>query len=369
MTKLEINPIVFLTIDSWGYSQNFAGNAIHSANPEVFNLLCQNFFFQILESLKNATAKSNQASLESGRIILPEKEKIAAMLFENSFEKNPCLEKIIKKISTLNSRLLIFADTKDKLSNNTISAIKKLAGSSGIADEKISISSELNLEIENNDGVLILNFGNVCLQNLALRILSDGKIFKKISVFASLLPFRFPPAIEKNILTIFPDENPTSILNEVIAENNLNQFLISNSSLVNVEAKITDAVNSKKYVFVRANISDLRQAVETESFGQVVKAIKKIDQSLAKIFTAVLKNSGVLIITAAIGGGEQMIENSKRKNFIPFVIAGEKFQKKVSNFVPSVIKSKGTVADIAPTILDILKIEKPTAMTGESLIK
>jgi len=54
---------------------------------------------------------------------------------------------------------------------------------------------------------------------------------------------------------------------------------------------------------------------------------------------------------------------------VPFYLIGKEFEHQKSNSEPEEKQSSGLLADIAPTILELMVIEKPTEMTGESLIK
>ena len=95
-----------------------------------------------------------------------------------------------------------------------------------------------------------------------------------------------------------------------------------------------------------------------------IKAVEKVDECVGKIIEKVKSLNGVALITADHGNCEHMIEGynetdtAHTTNPVFFMI----FNQNVK------IRSKGVLADIAPTILDLLKIEKPDEMTGESMI-
>jgi len=81
---------------------------------------------------------------------------------------------------------------------------------------------------------------------------------------------------------------------------------------------------------------------------------------------AVLAQNGVLLITADHGNAEQMIDYETRgpftahtTNVVPLIAIG----------VGDVELKEGRLADLAPTMLDIMGLEKPAEMTGNSLIK
>ena len=83
-----------------------------------------------------------------------------------------------------------------------------------------------------------------------------------------------------------------------------------------------------------------------------------------RVVEAIRNNDGVLIITADHGNSEQMIDYT----------TGEPHTAHTTNLVPLVLIGKeaklrpGRLADLTPTMLDIMGIEKPKEMTGETLI-
>jgi len=107
----------------------------------------------------------------------------------------------------------------------------------------------------------------------------------------------------------------------------------------------------------------------TGNFKATVEAIESIDSNLKIIVDAVKEYGVTLLITADHGNAEEMI-NPK---------TGEVSTKHSSNPVPLILvqpekfnyyqlKPRGILADIAPTILDLMNLKKPNEMTGKSLI-
>ena len=96
-----------------------------------------------------------------------------------------------------------------------------------------------------------------------------------------------------------------------------------------------------------------------------VKAVEAVDECIGKVADAVLEMGGVILITADHGNAEQMIDPSDKSvftahttNVVPLVMAGLDAKLK-----------KGRLADLTPTMLDIMGLEKPSEMTGESLLE
>ena len=103
----------------------------------------------------------------------------------------------------------------------------------------------------------------------------------------------------------------------------------------------------------------------TGSLDAAIKAVEAVDECVGKIVKAVEKVNGVLLITADHGNAEQMIDyktgephTAHTTNPVPLILVGMENAK----------LREGRLADLAPTMLDIMNLEKPAEMTGESLI-
>ncbi|MEK7076141.1 MAG: 2,3-bisphosphoglycerate-independent phosphoglycerate mutase [Patescibacteria group bacterium] len=109
-----------------------------------------------------------------------------------------------------------------------------------------------------------------------------------------------------------------------------------------------------------------------------VRGIKAIDNVLGKIKSAVLERGGTMIVTADHGNAESLTykssgesETKHNDNPVLFYLIGEEFERHRSDddIASTMKQSSGLLADIAPTILELMGIEKPAEMTGESLLK
>lgn len=133
-------------------------------------------------------------------------------------------------------------------------------------------------------------------------------------------------------------------------------------------AKSIEKSLQKGAEFVCANLANGDMVGHTGNFEASVTACEALDDVLAIVHKAVVKVHGILVVTSDHGNVESVLtengspDTEHNANPVPFLVCG----------CPShcaVIRSKGTLADIAPTILDIMQIEKPTQMTGRSLLK
>ena len=93
-----------------------------------------------------------------------------------------------------------------------------------------------------------------------------------------------------------------------------------------------------------------------------LKAVEAVDECLGKVIKKVKEKDGIAMVTADHGNVEEMFEDGKPKtahtsNPVPFILIGEDVKLK-----------RGVLGNIAPTILEILDIEKPDEMGCESLI-
>ena len=162
---------------------------------------------------------------------------------------------------------------------------------------------------------------------------------------------------------------------------NENRVMISSPKVANYAQKpemsareITQVVkkNIKKdiYDFYAINFANTDMVGHTGNLGAAIKAAEVVDQCVGEIAKEILKKKGTCVITADHGNSDEMIDlktgdilTMHSKNPVPFIIVGSEFEKKKIK-----LRSGGILADIAPTILEIMKIKKPKEMTGKTLI-
>ena len=137
-------------------------------------------------------------------------------------------------------------------------------------------------------------------------------------------------------------------------------------SALEVTDKVVEAINSGKYDSIILNYANPDMVGHTGSLEAAVKAVETIDGCIGKVVEAIEKQNGVLIITADHGNAEQMIDyktgepqTAHTTNPVPLILVG----------LEGVKLKEGKLADLAPTMLDIMGLEKPQEMTGESLIE
>ena len=136
-------------------------------------------------------------------------------------------------------------------------------------------------------------------------------------------------------------------------------------SACEVTDKVVDAINSKKYDSIILNYANPDMVGHTGNLEAAIKAIETIDKCVQRVVEAVNAQNGMLLITADHGNSEQMIDYK----------TGEPYTAHTTNPVPLILVGKddvklksGKLADLAPTMLDLMNLSKPEEMTGESLL-
>jgi len=131
--------------------------------------------------------------------------------------------------------------------------------------------------------------------------------------------------------------------------------------------KVTDEVinrlDQNKYDFILLNFANPDMVGHTGIMEAAVKACETIDVCLQKIVEKIQALGGLAMITADHGNCDQMQDRTGHHtahtlNPVPFLLLNEDLK----------LRDKGILADVAPTVLDIMGIDQPEEMTGESLI-
>lgn len=205
---------------------------------------------------------------------------------------------------------------------------------------------------------------------------------------------------------VFPPQHPTDVLGEVISKHGLPQFRLAETekyahvtyftnggvetpfpleerqvipspkvktydlkpemSAFEVGDTLIEKLRTEKYPFIMVNFANCDMVGHTGIMEAAMKAVSTVNNVLSKVIPVAYELGYDCLITADHGNAEQMV-NPK---------TGEAFTEHTTNLVPFCVvskkniglKSSGKLCDIAPTILDLMEIEKPAAMTGQSLI-
>lgn len=136
-------------------------------------------------------------------------------------------------------------------------------------------------------------------------------------------------------------------------------------SAYEVTDKLVPAIRSGKYDMIILNFANCDMVGHTGIFDAAVKAVEAVDDCVGKVVDAVLEMGGTALITADHGNADRMVDDD-----------GEPFTAHTTNPVPFCVigydcelRDGGRLADIAPTMLQIMGIPQPEEMDGKSLIK
>ena len=123
-------------------------------------------------------------------------------------------------------------------------------------------------------------------------------------------------------------------------------------------------IQSGAYDVIILNFANCDMVGHTGVFSAAVKAVEAVDACVDRVVKAATDMGGIVLITADHGNAEQMLQEdgvspftAHTTNLVPFCIVGADVRLR-----------DGRLADIAPTMLDLLGLEKPVEMDGESLI-
>ena len=217
----------------------------------------------------------------------------------------------------------------------------------------------------------------------------------------------YSSTLAKMMTTIFPPKSLTKVLGEVVSEAGLTQLRIAETekyphvtfffnggeervypgedrilvpspkvapydlqpemSAAEVTDKVVAAVDSGKYDLIVINYANPDMVGHSGILSAAIKAVEAVDASLGRLEAAVRAQGGVMLVTADHGNCELMKDpetngphTAHTLDKVPLVLVNG----------PAGVKAirSGRLADIAPTLLDLMKLPQPEEMTGKSLI-
>lgn len=139
-------------------------------------------------------------------------------------------------------------------------------------------------------------------------------------------------------------------------------------SVYEVTDKLVDAIENHKFDVIICNFANGDMVGHTGIMEAALKAVAAVDENLGRVMNAIQKADGTLLVTADHGNVEKMIDEKTGEPYTAHTVG--KVQAALYN-APSNVKGlkNGRLADISPTLLDLLNIEQPKAMTGQSLLE
>ena len=139
-------------------------------------------------------------------------------------------------------------------------------------------------------------------------------------------------------------------------------------SAYEVSDKLNEAITSDKYDVIIVNFANPDMVGHTGIESAAVKAVEAVDECVGKAVEALKSVDGVMFICADHGNAEQLVDYETGESFtahtinpVPFILVNADSDYK--------LKEGGCLADIIPTLIEIMGMEQPVEMTGKSLLK
>jgi 2,3-bisphosphoglycerate-independent phosphoglycerate mutase len=265
--------------------------------------------------------------------------------------------------------------------------------------------------MRDGDGLLIANFRADRIREIAAALLDPGFSGfvreKHIAFSAALGLVEYSTELNRFLATLFPPENLDGSFGEVVSRAGLTQLRIAETekyahvtfffnggretvfpgeerilvpspkvatydrqpemSAPEVTDKVVEAIRSGRFDVIVMNYANADMVGHSGLIEAATKAVETIDACLNRLSEAVGHAGGTLVITADHGNAEMMRDpetgephTAHTLNSVPFVVVNP--PAKIGHL------ENGRLSDIAPTLLDILHLTKPAAMTGHSLI-
>ena len=143
-----------------------------------------------------------------------------------------------------------------------------------------------------------------------------------------------------------------------------------------VTDKLVEAITSKKYDLIVVNFANPDMVGHTGVMEAALKAVETIDTSLGRLSDALEQAGGTMLVTADHGNIELMKDpvtdqphTAHTTNLVPFLLVNAPAAAADLPEGQVLALESGKLADVAPTVLDLMGLDQPAAMTGHSLLK
>ncbi len=264
--------------------------------------------------------------------------------------------------------------------------------------------------MKDGDGVLCFNFRADRVREILGAMLEpdfSGFARQRVVRFAAAVGMtQYSDALDRLMQTIFPPQPLAHILGEVVADAGRTQLRMAETekyphvtyflnggreepysgedrimvpspkvatydlqpemSAPELTDKAVAAINSGKYDLIVLNYANPDMVGHTGSLPAAIKAVETVDAGLGRIADAIEKSGGALLVTADHGNCEMMRDpqtggphTAHTTNPVPLLLLGARNRA---------LAAQGRLADIAPTLLELMELPKPKEMTGTSLL-
>jgi len=263
--------------------------------------------------------------------------------------------------------------------------------------------------IKDGDGLLMGNFRADRARQILTVLMDpafDGFKRKHIAKFAATLGMvEYSTALAKFMPCLFPPAELSGTLGEIASKAGLKQLRIAETekyahvtfffnggeerlfpgeerilvpspkvatydlkpemSAYEVTDKLVAAIEADAFDLIVVNFANTDMVGHTGDLSAAIKAVEAVDRCLGRLRTAVEAKGGAILITADHGNAEMMTDPTTGEphtahtlNRVPVIVVGAAGRKVVD----------GRLADVAPTLLELMGLPKPAAMTGHSLL-
>ena len=160
--------------------------------------------------------------------------------------------------------------------------------------------------------------------------------------------------------TVYPGEDRVLVNSPKVATYDLQPEM----SAVEVTDRCVERIESGEYDVIILNFANCDMVGHTGIYDAAVKAVETVDVCVGRVIEATRAMGGIAMVTADHGNAEEMTKpdgspmTAHTTNLVPFIVVGA-----------AVELQPGRLADIAPTLLDLMGLECPPEMDGKSLIK
>ena len=145
-------------------------------------------------------------------------------------------------------------------------------------------------------------------------------------------------------------------------------------SAKNITKKLIKIIQNNSYKFIVVNYANPDMIGHTGNFKATKQSLEILDQCIQNLLLNIKNQKITIIITADHGNADIMLDKNNKpckshsNNTVPFIIIDKNFLNLNQNNHNKILRDHGSLADIAPTILDLFKIKIPNDMNGKSLI-
>jgi 2,3-bisphosphoglycerate-independent phosphoglycerate mutase len=264
----------------------------------------------------------------------------------------------------------------------------------------IKVSDPEAARVSENDAVVFVNFRNDRPRQLTERFLEKGPknlFFITMTLYSSDY---------KGAHVAFGPEEVNHTLGQVLSENKIPQMRVTETEkfahltffmnckreeawpledrfmfdsnkveshhlmpemkALEIADKLVELMSEGKYPAIFSNICNGDMVGHSGDIPATIKAVEAVDQALGLVLEAAVANNYDLIVTADHGNCDEMLDDdgnvvtAHSTNLVPFILISKRYS--------TLNRDSGIMADIAPTILELLDLAQPEEMTGKSFL-